>query len=198
MADNSIHRFALSVSRFMALLGGIVLTLLILLVCVSVIGRALNTLLHGPIDNIFPEFAAAALALGVGPVNGDFELIEAGIAFAIFAFLPLCQVTSGHATVDIFTARLPERASRILGAVIECVFAIVLVVIALQLYEGMASKRRYGETTFLLQFPVWWSYAASLLAAIVAAVAGVYMALVRVTEMFVMRNLVRKGLGVDS
>jgi len=62
----------------------------------------------------------------------------------------------------------------------------------------MASKRRYGETTFLLQFPVWWSYAASLLAAIVAAVAGVYMALVRVTEMFVMRNLVRKGLGVDS
>jgi len=198
MADNPIHRFALSVSKFMALVGGIVLTLLIVLVCVSVIGRALNTLLHGPIDNIFPEFAAAALALGIGPVNGDFELIEAGIAFAIFAFLPLCQVTSGHATVDIFTARLPERANRILGALIECVFAIVLVVIALQLSEGMASKRRYGETTFLLQFPVWWSYAASLLAAIVAAVAGVYMALVRVTEMFVMRDLVRKGLGVDS
>jgi len=198
MADNPIHRFALSVSKFMALVGGIVLTLLIVLVCVSVIGRALNTLLHGPIDNIFPEFAAAALALGIGPVNGDFELIEAGIAFAIFAFLPLCQVTSGHATVDIFTARLPERANRILGALIECVFAIVLVVIALQLSEGMASKRRYGETTFLLQFPVWWSYAASLLAAIVAAVAGVYMALVRVTEMCVMRDLVRKGLGVDS
>ena len=110
----------------------------------------------------------------------------------------LCQVTSGHATVDIFTARLPERVSRILVALIECVFAIVLVVIALQLSEGMASKRRYGETTFLLQFPVWWSYAASLLAAIVAAVAGVYMALVRVTEMFVMRDLVHKGLGVDS
>ena len=182
----------------MALIGGIVLTLLIILVCVSVIGRALNTLLHGPIDNIFPDFAASALALGIGPVNGDFELIEAGIAFAIFAFLPLCQVTSGHATVDIFTARLPERLSRILGAVIECVFAIVLVVIAMQLYEGMASKRRYGETTFLLQFPVWWSYAASLFASIVAAAAAVYMAFVRVAEVFVMRDLVHKGLGADS
>ena len=69
MADNPIHRFALSVSRFMALIGGIVLTLLIILVCVSVIGRALNTLLHGPIDNLFPEFAAAALALGLSLIH---------------------------------------------------------------------------------------------------------------------------------
>ncbi len=180
----------LTIARAMALIGGLVLTALIVLVCVSVLGRGLNSLLQGPVGSLAPDFAAKMLALGVGPVNGDFEIVEAGIAFAIFAFLPLCQITSGHATVDIFTARLPAGLRRFLAALIECVFAIVLVVIALKLYEGMESKRRYGETTFLLQFPIWWSYAASLFAAVIAAIMGIYMAAMRLLELFMMRPLI--------
>lgn len=182
----------------MALVGGLVLTALIFLVCVSVIGRALNTLLHGPVESLAPAFALKMLELGIGPVNGDFELVEAGIAFAIFAFLPLCQIRSGHATVDIFTARLPLGGRRLLSAVIECVFAIVLVIIAMQLFEGMASKRRYGETTFLLQFPVWWSYAASLIAAVLAAVTGVYMAGIRLLEFLMKSELIPADVETDS
>jgi len=177
------------VARLMALVGGLVLTSLIILTCVSVIGRGLNSLLHGPIATIAPALSRRLLELGVGPVNGDFELVEAGIAFAIFAFIPLCQVSSGHATVDIFTSRLPPAGKRFLNVLIEIVFAIVLVVIAMKLYEGMESKKRYGETTFLIQFPVWWAYAASLFAAVLAALAGVYMAAVRLCEMFLMRAL---------
>ncbi len=188
----------LTIARSMAFAGGLVLTALIVLVCISVLGRGLNSLLHGPIGSIAPEFAAKMLALGVGPVNGDFEIVEAGIAFAIFAFLPLCQITSGHATVDIFTARIPEGGRRFLAAVIECVFAAVLVIIALKLYEGMESKRRYGETTFLLQFPIWWSYAASLFAAVIAAAMGVYMAIVRVLELFMMRPVLPVDTEMDS
>jgi hypothetical protein len=44
-----------------------------------------------------------------GPVKGDFEVVEAGIAFSIFAFLPICQLHGGHATVDIFTNLMPKR-----------------------------------------------------------------------------------------
>jgi len=95
-----LHRAMVFVARLMALVGGLVLTSLIILTCVSVIGRGLNSLLHGPIATIAPALSRRLLELGVGPVNGDFELVEAGIAFAIFAFIPLCQVSSGHATVD--------------------------------------------------------------------------------------------------
>lgn len=168
--------------RVMAALGGIVLMLLILLTCLSVTGRLLNTMLHGWIGQVAPAFSAWALELGVGPLNGDFELVEAGIAFTVFAFLPLCQYASGHAVVDIFTARLPARAGRLLIMIIECVFAAVLILIAIQLFDGMMSKRRFGETTFLLQFPVWWAYVAALFPACIAALTGLYMAGLRVRE----------------
>jgi len=57
----------------MAILGGLVLSALILVICVSIVGRT----------------------IGIGPINGDYELVEAGIAFSIFAFLPLTQITAG-------------------------------------------------------------------------------------------------------
>lgn len=178
-----MHVFANRLARVMAVLGGIVLSALILLTCLSIIGRSLNGMLHGDLmERIAPGFAQWALDLGIGPINGDFELVEAGVAFAVFAFLPLCQISSGHASVDIFTNQLPARANRFLRAVIEVVFAVVLIVIAWRLYEGMMSKRGYGETTFLLQFPIWWAYAASFVGAVVAALIGVYMAAVRVAE----------------
>ena len=129
-------------ARLFALLGGIALTFLILLTCLSVGGRALNSFLHGEwIQSIAPDIATALLATGVGPINGDFELVEAGMAFAIFAFLPLCQLNGAHASVDIFTSALPLRANRFLRMVIEIVFAATLVLIAWELFQGMESKR---------------------------------------------------------
>jgi hypothetical protein len=173
----------------MAILGGLVLTLLIVLVCVSVFGRTMNGFLHGTGAEIAPGLAQWLLDMGVGPINGDFELVEAGIAFSIFAFLPLCHLSGGHATVDIFTSKLPDRANRFLKMVIEAVFAAVLVMIALRLYAGMMSKLSYGETTFLLQFPIWWAYATSLFGAIVAAIVSVYIALMCVVEFFTGRTI---------
>jgi len=163
-------------ARGMAILGGIVLSLLILMTCVSIAGRVLNTMLHGWIGDLAPGFAAQMLDLGIGPINGDFEIVEAGVAFAIFAFLPLCQLVSGHADVDILVSKFSPRAQSILRCVVEWVFAAALVLIAVQLFGGMMSKMRFGENTFILQFPVWWGYAASLVAAAVAALVGIYTA----------------------
>ncbi len=178
-----MHRFMLRLAQAMAIAGGLVLSLLILLTCVSIIGRELNALLNGDfIQGIMPGVADAILATGIGPINGDFELVEAGIAFSIFAFIPLTQVTAGHATVDIFTSTFPAGLNRWLRAVIEVAFAAVLVLIAMQLFQGMMSKLQYGETSFLLQFPVWWAFAASFFGAAIAAFCGVYMAGVRIAE----------------
>ncbi len=193
-----MHRLMNGLARFMALLGGIVLTALILLTCVSVLGRGINTFLHSGLGEALLGGATKTLLdTGVGPILGDFELVEAGIAFAIFAFLPFCQITNGHATVDIFTSKLGITANKFIQMVVEVVFAAVLILIAWRLYEGMLSKMQYNETTFLIQFPIWWAYAASLVAAVVAALAGVYMAVVRSVEFFTGRVIIAPAGGAD-
>ena len=178
-----MHRIVSFVASAMAVLGGIILTALIALTCVSILGRLSNGMLHSAVDAGFLSgLAQGLLDLGIGPVLGAFELVEAGVAFAIFAFLPICQISSGHAAVDIFTSRLPHRVSRVLQIIIDIVFALVLALIAWRLFEGMQGKMRYNETTFMLQMPVWWSYMASFGAAVLAAVVGAYVALARIIE----------------
>lgn len=191
-----MYKVMLGLSRIMAILGGIVLVALIVLTCVSITGRIMNGGLHSDlVQGLAPGLAGWALGLGIGPVNGDFELVEAGVAFSIFAFLPLCQITSGHASVDIVTASFPRPLDRALGVVIEAVFAAVLVLIAVQLFHGMMSKKGYGETSLLLQFPVWWGYAASLVPAVVTAVVGVWMAMMRGIELATGRCVIDAGDG---
>ncbi|MCH1456697.1 MULTISPECIES: TRAP transporter small permease [Planktomarina] len=192
-----MRNLATQAARLMAICGGLVLTLLIVLICISVIGRSLNGLLHGWIGSVMPGLSAWALGLGVGPINGDFELVEAGVAFAIFAFLPLCQISAGHASVDIFTAKLPMRINRVLQLGIDVIFAIVLIAIAYQLYNGMLSKQSYGDTTFLLQFPIWWAYAASLSGAVLTAVIAFYVAGVRAVECLRGEDILSQESGLD-
>lgn len=168
----------------MAYTGGAMLVVLVLLTCVSVTGRSLNGILHGDLfQAIAPAFATWAIDLGIGPVNGDYELIESGVAFAIFAFLPLCQITNGHAAVEIFTRLMSPRFNRVLQLVIDTIFALVLLLIAVQLYSGMLSKMNSGQTTFLLEWPVWWGYALSMIGAVIAAAVGCYVAIIRLIEL---------------
>ena len=192
-----MRNLATQAARLIAICGGLVLTVLIVLICISVIGRSLNGLLHGWIGALVPGVSAWALDLGVGPINGDFELVEAGVAFAIFAFLPLCQISAGHASVDIFTAKLPTRINRVLQLAIDVIFAVVLIAIAYQLYNGMLSKQRYGDTTFLLQFPIWWAYAASLSGSILTAVISFYVAGIRALELMRGEDILSQEAGLD-
>lgn len=172
-----MDKLVLTLARAMAALGGLVLTGLVLLTCVSVVGRMLNGGLHSEFaQTLFPDMARRLLDFGIGPVLGDFELVEAGVAFAIFAFLPYCQITRGHASVDIFVSSMPAAVNRIIGVMVDLIFAAVLVLIAHRLYAGMLDKLAYSETTFMLQFPLWWAYAASLAAASVAAFVACFMA----------------------
>lgn len=171
-------------ARLMAIIGGIVLVALILLTCLSVFGRGLNTIGHSAmLGAVSKNLASMLLGTGVGPINGDFELVEAGIAFAIFAFLPVCQLYSSHATVDVFTLMLSRKVNRWIKAFWEIIFCAVMLLITWRLFVGMQNKMDYGETTFLLQFPVWWAYAASFFAAVVAAFVSIYCVFARIAEL---------------
>ena len=193
-----VHLAVTRLAEVFAIVGGLLLTVLILITCISIIGRELNALLHEDfVMSVMPGFAQWLLDLGVGSIRGDFELVEAGMAFCIFAFLPLCQVTASHASVDIFFATLPTGVKRVLLAVVELLFAAALVIIALQLKEGMDRYVRSGQTSLLLQFPVWWAYALSLVGAAAAAVAGVYMAILRIYEWLSGDVIVGAGAGAE-
>lgn len=185
-------------ARGFALLGGTTLLLLIVLICVSVLGRSMNGFLHSDVAQaVVPGLANWLLGLGTGPINGDFEIVEAGMAVAIFAFFPICQLRGAHATVDIFTSALPARANSVLRLIIDIVFAAVLVLLAWYLLLGGLSKLRSGQTTLLLQFPVWWSYAACIIPLWVAALVGIYVAAVRAIEVFSGRSILLMDDGAD-
>lgn len=192
------HRLVYGVSYAVAIIGGLALTAIILMVCLSIIGRTASGILYsGFMTQYMPGLANALLAMGVGPVRGDYELLELGMAFCIFCFLPYCQVTSGHATVDIFTSGLSERLKRLLQMVIEITFAAVLVVVAMRLYDGMLTIQRRNSLTFMLQIPVWWSYLAAFYPAALAAGVACYMALVRSAEALLNRPLIDASLGAE-
>ncbi|MEQ6204536.1 TRAP transporter small permease [Sulfitobacter sp. HNIBRBA2951] len=185
-------------ARFFAILGGIVLSLLIVQTCLSILGRTINTILHSDVvQAAAPDLASALLSTGVSSINGAFEMVEAGMAFVIFAFLPLCQISGAHASVDIFTSRLPARINTFLRAIIEVIFALVIVIIAWQLLHGMLSKLRTGQTTLILEFPVWWPYALSLIAAVASAIIAVYVAASRVAELALGRQILPTELEAE-
>ncbi|WP_422377957.1 TRAP transporter small permease [Roseibium sp.] len=189
-----LHTLMERLARFMAILGGLVLTAMIALTCVSVLGRGLNTLGHSDLLKSISDAAANALiATGVGPVFGDFELVEAGVSFTIFAFLPICQLHRGHATVDVFSTVFPRWLNRLLETVWEVLLSALILLITWRLFLGMEDKMRYNETTFILQFPIWWAFALSFGAALVASVVAVYCAFTRVVDLVTGKRLSPEG-----
>ena len=175
-----MFRFITNLAQTMAVLGGLVLTALVLLICISVLGRGGNTFAHwDALQTAAPGVSAFLLGSGIAPVPGDYEILEAAIAFSIFAFLPLCQLKSAHATVDVFTSFLPTRANIRLQAFWEVMLTLAILLITWRLGVGMASKISNGEVTLLLGFPKWWAFAASLVAAIAASIVALYCAYAR-------------------
>lgn len=163
-------------ARWLALAGGLALVAMIVMTVASIVGRSL-------------------ISFGLGPVPGDFELIELGTGFAVFAFLPWCQLRRGHATVDIVTNYFSHRANHIIDLVTEILLTITIVVITWRLWVGMTDKIRYNETTFILQWPVWWGYAAALVAAVGGVIVSFYMVFVRWQELRRNRDLLPPAEG---
>lgn len=138
MSFQKLDNWAHALAAFLALLGGAALLAVVAVTCVSVIGRA------------FTPF---------GPVRGDFEIVEIGAGFAIFCFLPWCHLLRANATVDLFEASFGDRLNRVLNLAGDLLMLGFAVVILWRMWIGMGEKLAYRETTIILQFPVWITYA---------------------------------------
>lgn len=120
-----------------ALLGGLVLSAVVLLNVASIAGAAvLNQ-----------------------PVPGDFEMTQVGVAVAAFAFLPFCQLERANVSADIFTSAASPRwiaAFSLLASAVALVFSALMI---WRMYFGLIDQKTYGYTTAILQFPHWWAFA---------------------------------------
>jgi TRAP-type C4-dicarboxylate transport system permease small subunit len=147
-----MNKLIYGLSRAMAWLGAVVLTLIAAMSVVSIIGRALS-------------------GFGLGPVPGDFELVEAGTALAVFCFLPWCHLKGGHAVVDMLWNSYPPAMQRVLMVLTDALMFVVWALLVWRMSVAMGEYRHNNEVTFILQMPVWWGYAASMPAAVIGVVA---------------------------
>lgn len=155
MAYGVIGRWLTTICRIWAIFGGCLLGAVAVVTVASIIGRA-------------------GIPLGLGPIPGDFELVEAGAAVAVFCFLPWCQLHRGHVTVDILVDRFPARLKAFLTALGDATLLVVAVVIAWRLWLGLGEKISYQETTFILQMPVWYGFALGVPGAVLFALTAAH------------------------
>lgn len=119
-----------------ALAGGGVLVMLVLVTVASVTGRSL--------------FSA--------PVPGDYELVEIGCAIAVSAFLPYCHRTRGNVAVELLSLGAHPRLDAGLRLFGDGLYAVLAAVMTWRLALGGLEIRTFQETTMVLRLPVWWAY----------------------------------------
>jgi hypothetical protein len=141
-------------SGVIAMLGGLLSLCVALLVVFSVLGRWLKGV-------PWAEAVAGAFGLSLGPINGDFEMVQMATAVSIFAFLPYTQVRRGNIVVDTFTSRLPPRLNARIDAFWDLVYAGMTALLTACLVVGTLEHYRSGQTTMLLQIIAWPAIAIS-------------------------------------
>ena len=108
--NDKFGRFLYDLAYILAILGGIILVIVILINFISILSRI-----------IF-----------LNPLVVDFELVEIGSAIAISSFLPLCHLKKGNVIVDFITAKLNFKKI----AFLDCVSSVIYGLIALFLLGG--------------------------------------------------------------
>ena len=164
-SEKRVERFANQLSKGLVFFGGAVLTALAFMTVLSTLGRAF-----------------VGLQIGLGPIPGDFELVEAGTAVSVFCFMSWCQLNQGHVTVDIFTNQFGQRANALLILIGNSLIFIVAFVIAWRLWMGFGEQVTWfsqpirdligfgykpftNNTTYILGMPFWYSYLLSFIGA---------------------------------
>ena len=171
-AELRVGRWLEQITRTFAYAGGVVLAAIALVTVASIIGR-------------FFLFA------GLGPIKGDYEIVEMGSAIAIFAFMPFAQYKRAHVVVDIFTMRLSQRVQSFLGFMGDVLIALAAGVIVWRFWLGLGEKIPYGseavrnlfsmgykpffaETTYELSVPIWIPYSFAFIGAVLFFVVSLF------------------------
>ena len=128
-------------TRTLALVGGGLLLVAMLVTIVSVVGR------YG-----FSQ-----------PVPGDYELVELICAIGVFLFFPYTHAVNGNISALFFTSRLPDRYQRVLDLIHDVIFTLVAAMLTWRLAVGLADKFSTGEASIMIRIPFWWAFSFAVL-----------------------------------
>ena len=150
-------RLLLTITKNVAIAGGLVFVALVVMSLASIVGRKLFAL----------------------PVPGDVELLQMCAAFAASAFFAYCHLVGGDVKVDFFTHNLAPRNVALLDAFGSLLVGLFGALIAWRTAVGALALREVGETSAVLGWPVWVAQALMVPGFALLAAAGLYMAWLR-------------------
>ena len=133
LPDDVFGRVLYKLCVALAIFGGVLASLMAVMVTVSVTGRYL-----------FSE-----------PVPGDYDLVGILSGCAVFAFLPYCQLCRGNVVVDFFTSNVPPRGKAFLDAIGTFFYLVIAVVFTWRMYFGMVELRENHEVIAAFNFYRW-------------------------------------------
>ena len=159
-----------SVSKWLALVGGVVFVVLVAMSIVSIVGRKL--------------FSA--------PVPGDVEILQMVAAFASATFFAYCHLNGGDVKVDFFTSRASAATTHLLDAMGSGPVGLVGSLITWRALEGALSIRAAGETSMILGWPLWLAQILMVPGFALLALAGFYLMALH------LQRLLRPAPGVSA
>ncbi len=170
-----------TLARYGVFAGALALVLIALITLASIVGRAF-------------------IPLGLRPLAGQVELVEAGMVFAVCAFLPWAHLKRGHASVAIFTGLLGFRANRVIDFLTDFLLLTLACLLTWRHFHGLVDKMTFGETTFLLGLPLWWVYGGAMFGLVIWIIVGLWASLNSARLMFSapvarLEGTVRRGGG---
>ncbi len=146
-------RALMAVTTWFAYIGGLVFIALVVMSVVSIVGRKL--------------FSA--------PVPGDVEVLQMASAFASATFFAYCHMTRGDVKVDFFTANMTSGRRLVLDSAGSFLIGIVGALLAWRTWVGAMSLKEAGESSAILELPVWIAQALMVPSFVLLALAGFYM-----------------------
>lgn len=88
------------------------------------------------------------------PLPGASEITELLVMAIVFAGLPAICLDDGHITVDLLTSKLKGRADLAQTFLARIVVAVMLAIVAWQMWEHGVRIGSYGSTTTYLRIPL--------------------------------------------
>ena len=153
-AHSAFERILKRLCEAFALAGGLILVAVTLMSAWSIVGRA-----------FFNQ-----------PLQGDYELVQAGVAVLVAMCLPYCQWQRANIIVDFFTTRASLATQARLDALGALLLGLIMLLVGWRTVVGLIDIRASGETGTILGLPTWYTYAGIVPGLFLTAVAAFYTA----------------------
>ena len=118
-------------TMWLALLGGVVLTLMAITTVVSVGGRYFFS----------------------SPIQGDTEIVQMFTAVVVALSLPYCQMRLGNVIVDVLTASAPKLFRLTMDIIGSLLLGGLFAILAYYTFDGGMAAAKYGNETMMLRRP---------------------------------------------